>query len=134
MFNAAFLGACFGYMARPDVLEGKHFFHFVTAHAPFELTAIVLSAGAGLRLGVSWIVTHGLTRTASLLKAAKEAMPVMGAAMILFFLAALIEGFVSPSGLSYEWVKAPVAVLCSGLLMFYFVVLGFPRRSRRAIG
>jgi uncharacterized membrane protein SpoIIM required for sporulation len=127
MFNAAHLGAAFGYMARPDVPEGANFFHFVTAHGPFELTAIVLSAGAGLRIGVSWIATSGLTRMASLGRTAQEAMPIMGAAVILFFFAALIEGFLSPSSAPY-WLKAVVAVLSCGMLTFYFVVLGFPRR------
>ena len=42
-------------------------------------------------------------------------------------LAALIEGFLSPSSAPY-WIKAAVAVLSSGLLMAYFVVLGYPRR------
>jgi uncharacterized membrane protein SpoIIM required for sporulation len=131
MFNAAHLGAAFGYMARPDVAEGENFFHFVTAHGPFELTAIVLSAGAGLRIGISWISTGGLTRISSLVKTAQEAMPMMGAAVVLFFLAALIEGFLSPSAAPY-WLKALVAVLSCGLLTFYFVVLGFPRRSSLA--
>lgn len=126
MFNAAVLGASFGYMARPDIAAGPNFFHFVTAHGPFELTAIVLSAGAGLRLGVSWMKTDGLTRLSSIRKNASEAMPIMGAAMILFFLAALIEGFLSPSSAPYE-IKAVVAMLSSGLLMFYFIVLGYPR-------
>jgi uncharacterized membrane protein SpoIIM required for sporulation len=133
LFNAAHLGAAFGYMARPDVPEGQNFFHFVTAHGPFELTAIVLSAGSGLRLGMAWIFTGGLTRTASLRKTAREAMPLMGSAMIMFFLAALIEGFLSPSG-APKLLKQIVAVLSSGLLMFYFVVLGFPRRTPRATG
>ena len=131
MFNASFLGAAFGYMARPDVVEGVNFFHFVTAHGPFELTAIVLSAGAGLRIGVSWLFTGGLTRATSLQKTAQEAMPIMGAAIVLFFLAALIEGFLSPSSAPY-WLKATVAVLSSGLLTFYFIVLGFPRESPSA--
>ncbi len=51
IFNATVLGASFGYMARPDVPAGVNFFHFVTAHGPFELTAIVLSAGAGIAVG-----------------------------------------------------------------------------------
>jgi uncharacterized membrane protein SpoIIM required for sporulation len=115
-------------MARPEVPEGANFFHFVTAHGPFELTAIVLSAGAGLRLGVSWISTFGFTRPDSLRRTAEYAMPIMGSAMVMFFLAALIEGFLSPSGAPYP-VKATVAVLSSGLLMFYFVILGMPRRG-----
>jgi uncharacterized membrane protein SpoIIM required for sporulation len=129
MFNAISLGAAFGYMARPDVAAGNNFFHFVTAHGPFELTAIVLSAGAGLRLGLSWIMTKGLTRSASLRKAGREVMPVVGAAMVMFFLAALIEGFLSPSAAPYP-VKVFVALLSSGLLAVYFIVLGFPSELR----
>ena len=78
LFNALVLGAAFGYMGRPDVPAGANFFNFVTAHGPFELTAIVLSAGAGLRLGMGWLKTNGLTRAASLQKTAAEAMPMMG--------------------------------------------------------
>ena len=133
MFNGGFLGASFGYMARPDVAAGENFFQFVTAHGPFELTAIVLSAGAGLRLGVSLLVTHGFTRVDSLRRTANEAMPIMGAAMILFFLAACTEAFLSPSGLPYV-MKAAFAIVASAALMFYFVVLGFPRRRVRANG
>ena len=127
LFNAVVLGASFGYMARPDVPQSENFFEFVTAHGPYELTAIVLSAGAGLRLGLAWMRTNGLTRGSSLRKAARDTMPLMGAAMVLFFLAAIIEGFISPSGVPY-WFKAGVAVLCSGSLMFYFVILGYPRQ------
>ena len=88
----------------------------------------VLSAGAGLRLGVSWLITHGLTRISSLQKAAQEAMPIMGAAMVMFFMAAMIEAFISPSPLWWS-IKAAVAVISSAMLMIYFVVLGFPWRS-----
>ena len=126
MSNAITLGSAFGYMARPDVAEGENFFHFVTAHGPFELTAIVLSAGAGLRLGLSWMMTGGLSRGAALIKAGRQVMPVMCAAALMFFMAALIEGFLSPSAAPY-WVKVLVAILSSSLLAFYFVVLGFPR-------
>jgi uncharacterized membrane protein SpoIIM required for sporulation len=60
-FQAVLLGTMFGYMARPNVAAGEHFFEFVTAHGPFELTAIALSAAAGLRLGVGLIATAGLS-------------------------------------------------------------------------
>ena len=49
----------------------------------------------------------------------------------MFFFAALIEGFVSPSGAPY-WFKATIAVATSGMLAFYFVVLGFPREGVNA--
>ena len=55
-------------------------------------------------------------------------MPIMGAALILFFLAAMIEAFISPSELPWL-LKAAVAVVCSGVLAFYLVVLGFPGKQ-----
>lgn len=131
-FNAVVLGTSFGYMFRPEVGEaGANFQNFVTAHGPFELTAVVLSAGAGLRIGMSLLVTNGLTRVASLIKTGRETMPMVGTMMVLFFLAALIEGFISPTSLPWSF-KAFVAVMSSGMLMFYFVILGFPRGDWRA--
>ncbi len=124
-FNATFLGAAFGYMARPGVEGGDHFLNFVTAHGSFELTAIALAASAGLRIGSGWLFTGGLGRIASLQLRAQEAVPVMAASGVLFFLAALTEGLLSPTDLPYLF-KAGWAILSSTLLMFYFVVLGYP--------
>jgi uncharacterized membrane protein SpoIIM required for sporulation len=124
VFNAALLGAVFGHMAGVPMRE--NFFHFVTAHGPAELTAIVLAAAAGMRLGFALVDTRGLTRTAALRRAAAQAMPVMGAAMALFFLAALIEGFLSPSIAPY-WVKAAVAIVSAVLLVAYYLILGTAR-------
>jgi hypothetical protein len=52
----------------------------------------------------------------------------MAASAVLFSLAALTEGFLSPSPAPYI-VKAVWAILSSGLISFYFVVLGFPRHD-----
>jgi uncharacterized membrane protein SpoIIM required for sporulation len=124
--NASLLGAMFGYMARGP--HSENFAHFVTAHAPLELTAIVLSAAAGMRLGFSIIDTKGMTRSASLLASARETLPVALAAMLMFFLAAMIEAFLSPSAAPYP-VKVTVAAVSAGALAFYFVILGYPRRE-----
>ena len=124
LFNAAVLGASFGYMA--TLPQRENFFHFVTAHGPLELTAIVLSAAAGMRLGFSLVDTNGHTRIVSLRLAAREAVPTVSAAVLMFLMAALIEAFLSPSAAPY-WVKAAVAIITAGLLMFYFVILGYPR-------
>jgi uncharacterized membrane protein SpoIIM required for sporulation len=125
-YNAILLGAIFGHMARPEVVQGENFFHFVTAHGPFELTAIALAAGAGLRVGLGWLAPGDLKRSDSLRQAASDMLPVVGVATILFCLAAMIEGFISPSWLPYI-VKALVAGFSSMLLTWYFVVLGWPR-------
>ena len=132
IFNAVFLGAVFGYMARPDVDGGDHFLEFVSAHGAFELTAIALSAGIGLRIGIrGWLFTEGLTRTASLQREGKRAISIIAVAGVLFFLAALTEGFISPSALPYGF-KALWLIGSSTLLMFYFVVLGYPEPESAA--
>jgi uncharacterized membrane protein SpoIIM required for sporulation len=123
--NAVTLGTVFGYMAREDVASRDNFFEFVTAHGPFELTAIALSAAAGLRLGMGLFATGGLSRIDSVRRSAVRAIPVISAAAVLFVLAAFTEGFISPSPLAYTF-KAGWSVMSSSMISFYFVVLGFP--------
>jgi uncharacterized membrane protein SpoIIM required for sporulation len=130
-YNATILGSIFGYMARPDSEGGDNLLHFVTAHGAFELTAIALAAAAGLRIGMGWIVTNGLSRIASLRVQAISAVPIMAASGVLFFLAALTEGLISPTNIPYFF-KALFGMFSSAALMFYFVILGYP--SERSHG
>ena len=62
--NAIVLGTVFGHMA--TVPQAGNFYTFVTAHGPFELTAIVFAGAAGLRLGSGLIDTRGRSRLGSL--------------------------------------------------------------------
>jgi hypothetical protein len=50
--------------------------------------------------------------------------------MVMFLLAAGIEGFLSPSAAPYE-IKAAVAIVSTVMLLYYFVVLG--ARARKGI-
>jgi hypothetical protein len=61
---------------------------------------------------------------------ALRALPIAFAAVFLFFLAAITEGFISPSALPYAF-KAFWAIASSMAMMFYFVVLGAPRGENR---
>ena len=49
VYNGALFGAVAGYLAERGL--GDTFFSFVVTHGSFELTAIVLSGAAGLKLG-----------------------------------------------------------------------------------
>jgi uncharacterized membrane protein SpoIIM required for sporulation len=119
--NAITLGTIFGHMA--TVPQAGNFFTFVTAHGPFELTAIVFSGAAGLRLGSGWIDTGGRSRLASLHHQAVRSLPIAGAAVILFVLAAFLEGFVSASTLPYS-AKASIAVATALMLVAYLMIPG----------
>lgn len=128
-FNAIFLGSIFGHMAGSSFAE--NFFTFVTAHGPFELTAVAMSAGAGLRLGFSVVDTRGLSRGDSLRREAPKAFEIACVAAILFFLAAFIEAYVSPSALPYSS-KAAVALVTALLLIVYVVGLGWKETATDA--
>ena len=126
VYNALHLGAVFGFMATSP--HAENFFEFVTAHGPCELTAIVLSGAAGMRLGFAMFNTEGMTRGAALRIAGEKSLPVMGLAALLFFVAAGIEGFISPSSIPPQ-AKAVVAMVTSGGIMAYLVFLGYPERK-----
>jgi uncharacterized membrane protein SpoIIM required for sporulation len=118
-FNGLTLGTVFGHMLSSPV--ANQFGEFVTAHGPFELTAVVLSAAAGLRLGWSLVDTRGWGRWESLRRTAPEALGTAGLATILFFMAAFIEAFISPSPLAWSS-KAAVAEASVVLIVAYFFV------------
>jgi uncharacterized membrane protein SpoIIM required for sporulation len=100
-----------------------NFYTFVTAHSSFELTAIVLSGAAGLRLGWGLVDTQGQSRLSSLRREAANALPALGAAVVLFVLAALVEGYVSASPLPYT-AKAAVAILSATAIIAYLTLGG----------
>lgn len=119
--NAVTLGTMFGYMTTVDNRE--YFFEFVTAHGPFELTAVVLAAAAGMRLGFAVIATGGYSRVDSLKRAGQPAVYMLVLFVILFCLAAFIEGYLSPSGAPYE-LKVATAIVSTVLLIGYVVGFG----------
>jgi uncharacterized membrane protein SpoIIM required for sporulation len=126
-YNALLLGTLFGYMAtRP---HAANFFTFVTAHASFELTAIVVSGAAGLRLGWGLIDTQGQSRVSSLRREASNALPAVGAAVVLFVLAAIVEGYISASATPY-WAKASVAVMSAAVIIAYLTLGGRAEDTR----
>jgi uncharacterized membrane protein SpoIIM required for sporulation len=92
---------------------GGNILTFMCGHAPFELTAIVISGAAGIRMGYALVATEGRTRLGSLRASAREiGAMVLGAAAMLV-IAAGIEGFWSPSGLPppVKWTASAVFTL-----------------------
>ena len=132
--NAIFLGCVFGFMTSGEVAPetSARFCEFTSAHGPFELTAIVLSAAAGLRIGFGLVKTDGYARLDSMRRAAYKAAPAACVAFALFCLAGTIEAFVSPSpltalsdaGVSSLSVKKGIEWLSILLLAIYFGGLG----------
>ena len=111
-------------MMTVDPMTRSHFFEFVTAHGPFELTGIVLSGAAGMRMGLGLFASDGQSRLKGLQQAAHRAMPILLVAASLVALAAPIEAFVSPSSLSLMSKRA-VGLMCAFILLVYMGVCGY---------
>lgn len=126
VYNGLVTGAVLGHVSA--VGHGRNILTFISGHAAFELTAIVISGAAGLLLGYSLLSTGGLSRAASLRRAGKAALGLMVGAALLLSVAALVEGFWSPSSIA-DPVKWTVGVANALALTAYLAWGG--RGSRR---
>lgn len=94
-FNGVILGAFARLEVAPETLLA-----FVAPHGVFELPALVIAGAVGLWLGVaSWRTWRGRASREALADALEEAFWVLVGLGVLFAVAGLIEGFVSP----YYW-------------------------------
>ncbi len=129
IYNGLMIGTVTGYVASAG--HAHNILTFMCTHGTFELTAIIISGQAGLRMGYSLVVTNGLTRIGSLRHHAPEiARLVLGAAAMLV-IAAAIEGFWSPSSIPAP-VKWTVAAILMGLIIFYLAFVGRRGQSTSA--
>ncbi len=122
VFNAVFLGCVIGYVLQSPA--GPNLLNFILCHAPFELAAIGISAGAGLRIGLAFVSPGGRTRLRALADEARFAVPVISAAVILTAVAAVIEAFLGPAPVPTH-IKALVAGGFTLFLIGTFGVGGF---------
>ena len=121
VYNGLVTGTVLGYVI--DAGAGRNILTFVLGHGAFELTAIVIAGGAGLRMGWALVRTDGLTRLGSLRAHATEVARLVLGAGLMLGVAALIEGFWSPSALP-DPVKWSVAGTLWASVILYVVLAG----------
>ena len=121
-FNGALGGAVAGYLTEKGL--ATTFYSFVVTHAAFELTAIVLSGAAGLRIGHALLAPGRLKRLQSLVAAAKESAVIIYGVAAMLLVAAAIEAFWS----SATWIPLPmkygVAATCWVAVLAYLTLQG----------
>lgn len=124
LYNALFLGVISGHILNEGF--SSTFFPFVIAHSSLELTAIVMSAQAGLQCGWSIFARRGLSVRSSLRRATKRALPLVAGAALMLVAAAAIEAFWSSRH------ELPVLLRYgSGALSWLALVLWFALGGRR---
>jgi len=120
--NGLLLGAVAGFLVTRG--DSERFFSFVVTHSAFELTAIVLSGAAGLKLGHAMLAPGRLTRTQALVRAARDTSPVVFCFTVMLFIAAAIEAFWSSAGWVAPAVKYAVGGCCWALVIAYLALQG----------
>jgi uncharacterized membrane protein SpoIIM required for sporulation len=107
---------------------GGPFWRFVAAHSSFELTAIVIAGGAGLRLGYTLLAPGRLRRGEALRQAGGVGAQLVLGAFLMLVVAAFIEAFWSSVAAFPDVVKFGSAAL---LWLLVTVWLLFGGRGRR---
>jgi uncharacterized membrane protein SpoIIM required for sporulation len=129
VFNGVILGAVTGHLTQLGY--ESTFYPFVIGHGSFELTAIVLSGAAGLKIGMALIDPGSTTRLAALRASGRDAVQILLGATAMLLIAAFIEAFWSSKA------SLPIAVKMGVGAMLWLLVLGyllFAGRSHRRSG
>lgn len=127
VFNGLFFGALAGHLQ--TIGYTSTFYSFVVGHASFEITAIVISGAAGLKLGQAILFPGRLSRLSSLKQAAKICVRLIYGVVGMLVLAAYVEAFWSSStGVSHT-IKYLVGALLWTFVICYFLFLGHQRGS-----
>ncbi|MHC4718271.1 MAG: stage II sporulation protein M [Planctomycetota bacterium] len=121
LINSMMLGGFFGHFAN----HGLSYvcYSFLVPHGALEIFAILVSAAAGLRLGLSLAVPGRLTRKASLKAGAREAVMLLLGTIPMFAIAGVLESFVTPSYLPGA-LKIVIGVLVWGTVLGYLLLAG----------
>lgn len=129
VFNGLQMGAVAAHLT--NVGFGVTFWPFVCGHGSFELTAIVLSSAAGLKLSHALVAPGRLTRRAALVKAGRESVQLMYGVIFMLVIAAFIEAFWSSS----RWIPSEGKYAMAGLLwamvLYYLCLQGRARGDVR---
>lgn len=124
LYNGLHIGAIAGYLTAQG--HAENFYSFVVTHSSFELTGIVLSGAAGLRLGHALLAPGRRTRLEAFKHNAKGAVVVMYGVIIMLVIAAFLEAFWSSS----RWISPPLkyaaGFVCWMLVISYLVWQGRP--------
>lgn len=121
-YNGLYMGAIGGYLTERGL--SATFYSFVATHSSFELTAIVLSGAAGLRIGHALLAPGRYTRKQALVLAGRESALILTGAVFMLLVAAAIEAFWSSAQWIPSTVKYSVAAACWLAVLLYLTLQG----------
>jgi uncharacterized membrane protein SpoIIM required for sporulation len=108
--NGIVIGTVAGHLTA--IGYGDPFWRFVAGHSGFELSAIVLAGGAGLRIGWALLAPGRLSRRRALVEGGKDGAQIVYGVFVLLVLAAFVEAFWSSIG----WMPSSVKFGVGGVV------------------
>ena len=124
--NGAFLGTVLAVVQGYGLSGGP--LTFTAAHGPLEISCIVLSGGAGLRLAWALLRPGDRSRRDALRLAGAQAIRVMLLIIPALGVAGILEAFLSPSDAPIA-LKVTVGVVVGLALWSYIFLVGRPSRK-----
>lgn len=120
-FNGANVGVALGLFAA--VGEQGRFWGLIVPHGLLELSAVVIAGAAGLSLGWALIAPGDRARGDALGEEARRSVAVIAGLMLAFVTAAIVEAFVTPSGLPTA-ARIGIGVAVEAAFVAYVVTFG----------
>ncbi|WP_018275234.1 stage II sporulation protein M [Teredinibacter turnerae] len=125
VFNGLSIGSVAGHLTQMGYTST--FYPFVVGHGAFELTAIVFSGAAGMKLGYALIAPGTLSRLDALRVAGRETVIIVYGSTLMLIIAAFLEAFWSSSAALPVAVKYSVGGCLWALVTIYFLFAGRAR-------
>lgn len=95
-------------------------------HGTLEISAIIISGGAGLIVGNSLIFPGTYTRLQSVKRAAQDGLKIMIGLIPIFILAAFLEGYITRYSSMPRALSIFILVSSLTIILFYFII--YPRK------
>lgn len=122
VFNGLIIGSVTGHLTQLGF--GSTFYGFVAGHGAFELTAIVFSGAAGLKLGYAMIRPGQLRLVHALREAGRDSVVIIYGSVLMLVIAAFIEAFWSSTTSLPALLKYTVGLVFWTLVISYFIFSG----------
>ncbi len=106
----------------------------ILLHGMLELTAIIITCGAGVIMGTSYLFPGTHKRIDSLKQGAKDGIKIVVGLVPVFMVAAFIEGFITRHYKMPLFMSLSILLVCALFIIWYFVIYPIKLQNRLSAG
>lgn len=105
----------------------------VLLHGLLELTAIILTCGAGVVMGKSYLFAGTQKRIDSLKQGARDGVKIVVGLVPVFIVAAFIEGFITRYYKMPLFMSLSILAVCGVFIIWYFIIFPIYLKRRASV-